>query len=310
MQFVVLFTALTVFLLVTGLLYPQGVKTDQLNRRLERVKNSNLSPEILDEELKKPFSERFLKPFKTSLLNNLRKLVPGGNQNRTSKSWAKTMQALHGADLDLSYEEFSLIKVGAAILLALAGVFTSLAFHTTMMITLMAAFIGLTLGMWLPLVIVKKKEKQRNASILHDMPEVMDLLVVSVEAGLGLDAAIARLYEKNRSPLLSELMKTVRDAQMGLPRRESLKAMGDRCNVQELRAFSAALIQAEQLGVSIKKVLCSQADQLRLSYRQRCEARAAKAPVKMMLPMVAFIFPVIFIILLGPSVPRILEIFK
>ena len=92
-----------------------------------------------------------------------------------------------------------------------------------------------------------KKEKSRNAKILHDMPEIMDLLVVSVEAGLGLDAAITRLFEKNHSPLLMELMKTVRDAQMGLPRRESLKAMGERCNVQELRAFAAAFAAGTDL---------------------------------------------------------------
>jgi tight adherence protein C len=310
MQLVVLFAAITVFLLLTGLLYPQGEKTDQLIRRLQRIKNSTLSPEIIDEELKKPLGERLVKPLKTSLLNSLRKLVPGSQQNRTSKSWAKTMQSLHGADLNLTYEEFTLIKIGAAILLCLAGIFLAQAFNAMLTFKVLAAVLGLTLGMWLPMIFVSSKEKQRNTAILHDMPEVMDLLVVSVEAGLGLDAAITRLYEKNRSPLLAELMKTVRDAQMGLPRRDSLKAMGDRCNVQELRAFAAALIQAEQLGVSIKKVLRSQADQLRMAYRQRCESRAAKAPVKMMLPMMGFIFPVLFIILLGPSVPKIMELFK
>ncbi|NLF80168.1 MAG: type II secretion system F family protein [Clostridia bacterium] len=310
MQLVVLFAAITVFLLITGLLYPEGVKRDQLSRRLERIKNSNISPEIFDEELKKPLSERLLTPLKNSFLNNLRRLVPGSQRNRNSKSWARTMQSLHGADLDLSYEEFSLIKIGTAILLCLAGVFIAQALRLPLASTLLIAFIGLTLGMWLPMLIVTSKEKRRNAKILHDMPEIMDLLVVSVEAGLGLDAAITRLYERNRSPLIVELMKTVRDAQMGLPRRESLKAMGERCNVPELRAFAAALIQAEQLGVSIKKVLFSQADQLRMSYRQRCEARAAKAPIKMMLPMVIFIFPVIFIILLGPSIPQIMSIFQ
>lgn len=310
MQFVVFFAAITVFLLITGLLYPEGVKRDQLSRRLERIKNSSLSPEIIDEELKKPLSERLFSPLKNALLNTLRRMVPGSQRNRNSKSWIKTMQSLHGADLDLSYEEFSLIKIGTAILICLAAIFIAQALHFALAGTVLVAFVGLTLGTWLPMLVVSSKEKSRNAKILHDMPEVMDLLVVSVEAGLGLDAAITRLYEKNRSPLLTELMKTVRDAQMGLPRRESLKAMGERCNVPELRAFAAALIQAEQLGVSIKKVLFSQADQLRMAYRQRCEARAAKAPIKMMLPMVIFIFPVIFIILLGPSIPQIMSIFQ
>jgi tight adherence protein C len=129
----------------------------------------------------------------------------------------------------------------------------------------------------------------------------MDVLVVSVEAGLGLDAAIIRQYAKNKSSVLTELNNAMREVQMGVPRRTALKEMADRCDVKEMTAFVTALLQADQLGVPIKNVLEVQADRLRIERKQRIQAVAAKAPIKIMLPTVLFIFPVIFIILLGPA---------
>ena len=134
-----------------------------------------------------------------------------------------------------------------------------------------------------------------------DLPEVMDILVVSVEAGLGLDSAIVQQYSKNKSAVLMELNSAIREIQMGVPRKVALKEMADRCDVKELTVFVTSLLQADQLGVPIKSVLDAQADRLRVERKQRIQAQAAKAPIKIMLPTVAFIFPVIFIILLGPA---------
>ena len=143
--------------------------------------------------------------------------------------------------------------------------------------------------------------KNRKEAILRELPDTMDVLVVSVEAGLGLDAAIVRQYAKNKSIVLTELYNAIREVQMGVPRRTALKEMADRCDVKELTAFITALLQADQLGVPIKSVLDVQAERLRVERKQRIQAQAAKAPIKIMLPTVAFIFPVIFIILLGPA---------
>ena len=143
-----------------------------------------------------------------------------------------------------------------------------------------------------------------------DLPEVMDILVVSVEAGLGLDSAIVQQYSKNKSAVLMELNSAIREIQMGVPRKTALKEMADRCDVKELTAFVTALLQAEQLGVSIKSVLMQQSERLRVERKQMIQAKAAKAPIKIMIPTVIFIFPVVFIILLGPAVLSMLETFS
>ena len=141
------------------------------------------------------------------------------------------------------------------------------------------------------------------------LPDVTDILVVSVEAGLGLDSAIIQQYAKNKSVVLTELNSAIRETQMGVPRRVALKEMADRCDVKELTAFVTALLQAEQLGVSVKNVLTQQSERLRIERKQMIQAKAAKAPVKIMIPTVIFIFPVVFIILLGPAVVSLIETF-
>ena len=142
-----------------------------------------------------------------------------------------------------------------------------------------------------------------------DLPEVMDILVVSVEAGLGLDSAIVQQYSKNKSAVLMELNSAIREIQMGVPRKTALKEMADRCDVKELTVFVTALLQADQLGTSVKSVLQVQSERLRVERKQAIQAKASKAPIKIMLPTVIFIFPVIFIILLGPAAVDIMSTF-
>jgi len=308
MELVILSAAITMFLLAVAILSRAGRRADQMKRRLSESR-AEAQGNGYGDELKKPFYDRIVKPLLLTAGSRLRKLFRRGVGKQNQKDRERILRLLAAADLSLGYEEYSALRLGTGLALAGGGAwlasFTGLA--PSMIVA--AGFCGFILGVLLPGPLVKSRAKARGAAILRELPEVMDLLVVSVEAGLGLDAAVVRLYERNKSPLMTELMKSVRDVQMGLPRRESLKAMADRSDVQELRSFAVALIQAEQLGVPIKKVLRSQVNQLRQAYRQRCEARAMKAPVKMIIPMVVFIFPVLFIILLGPSAEQIMEIF-
>ena len=131
--------------------------------------------------------------------------------------------------------------------------------------------------------------------------------MVSVEAGLGFDAAIIRLYEKNKTIMMEEMMQAIRDIQRGMKKKDAYSQLANRCNVKELTAFLTALVQADQMGISIKSVLKVQAESLRKDRRRRAEEKALKAPVIMLVPMVMFIFPIIFIILLGPAVLNIME---
>jgi tight adherence protein C len=144
------------------------------------------------------------------------------------------------------------------------------------------------------------------------MPDALDLITVCVEAGLGLDAALARVVEKSSGPLADELSQTLREVVMGRRRREALIDMAGRTGVEELITFINAIVQAEQLGVSVAQVLRVQAEQIRTRRRQRAELTAREAPIKMLFPLVLFIFPAFMVVILGPAVIRIGEsaIFK
>jgi tight adherence protein C len=133
------------------------------------------------------------------------------------------------------------------------------------------------------------------------MPDALDLLTICVEAGLGFDAAMAKVSEKWENELSLAFARTIREVQLGKTRREALKTMADRLGIPEMSSFVAAIIQSEMLGVSMARVLRIQSDQMRVKRRQLAEEAAHKAPVKMIIPMALLIFPSIMIIILTPA---------
>lgn len=160
-------------------------------------------------------------------------------------------------------------------------------------------------GWMLPGTWLKGRVKMRQKEVLRALPDGLDLVTTCVGAGLGLDAALARVAEKSSGPLADELTRMLREVAMGKLRREAMTEMADRLGVQELSGFVSAVIQAEQLGVSIAQVLGVQADQMRTRRRQRVEQTAHEAPIKMIFPLVLFIFPAFMLVILGPAVIRI-----
>jgi tight adherence protein C len=138
----------------------------------------------------------------------------------------------------------------------------------------------------------------------------LDLLTVSVEAGLGFDQALLKIVEKTKGPLTEECIRVLHEIRIGKARRDALREMGKRTGVEDLQTFVAAIIQADQLGVSIGNVLRIQSRQLRQKRRQKAEEKAQKAPVKMLIPMILFIFPSLFILLLGPGVLQLIDNFS
>jgi tight adherence protein C len=162
--------------------------------------------------------------------------------------------------------------------------------------------IGLVTGILIPRYYLMSQITQRRHKIQIQLADILDLLTVSVEAGLGFDAALAKVTEKMEGPLPEEFDSILREIRMGKGRKEALRDAGERIGVHDVDVFFSAIIQAEQLGVSLGKVLRVQSDQLRTKRRLRAEEQAMEAPIKMMLPMVGCIFPVILIVLLGPAV--------
>lgn len=157
----------------------------------------------------------------------------------------------------------------------------------------------------LPTNWLRRKAAARELKIQRALPDTLDLITVSVEAGLGLDAAIAKVVEKTRGPLREEFGRVLQEISLGKARRLSLRDMAARTDVPDLNSFVSAIVQADQMGLGVAEVLRAQADEVRLRRRQRAEETAMKAPVKMLMPLVGFIFPAMMTVLLGPAVWRI-----
>lgn len=160
-------------------------------------------------------------------------------------------------------------------------------------------------GWMLPGTWLKGRVKRRQKEVLRSLPDALDMVTTCVGAGLGLDAALARVADKSSGPLADDLARMLREVAMGKLRREALSEMAGRVGVEELTGFVNAVIQAEQLGVGIAQVLRVQADQMRARRRQRVEQTAHEAPIKMIFPLVLFIFPAFMLVILGPAAIRI-----
>jgi tight adherence protein C len=164
------------------------------------------------------------------------------------------------------------------------------------------SLVGGMLGYTLPEFWLGGRVRKRQKAILLNIPDALDLLTISVRAGLGFDAALGKVVEKLPGPLSDEFRRALAEVRVGRARRDSLRDIVARTEVVPLTNFIGAIIQAEQLGVSISKVLQVQSEQLRIERRQRAEEQAAKAPIKMLFPLVGCIFPSLFIVILGPAI--------
>jgi tight adherence protein C len=163
------------------------------------------------------------------------------------------------------------------------------------------------IGFFLPNMLVSRTIRRRQKEVLNAMPDALDLLTICVEAGLGFDAAMKKVIEKWENGLSVAFARVLQEIQLGKLRREALRDMSDRLGISEMDSFVAAVIQSEQLGVSMARVLRVQSDAMRIKRRQRAEENAQRAPIKMLLPMVLFIFPTILIVLLGPAILQIIR---
>ncbi|MDI9480027.1 MAG: type II secretion system F family protein [Syntrophomonadaceae bacterium] len=165
----------------------------------------------------------------------------------------------------------------------------------------------LILSLLAPDMFLKSNEKKRKEQMLKSMPDILDLINVSVEAGLGFDAALQKVVDKTEGPLTQEFAHTLNEINIGKPRREALRDMADRIKVDDISTFLGSVIQADQLGVSITNVMRIQSQQVRENRRMRAEEAAQKAPIKILIPLVLFIFPTILVVLLGPAIISLMD---
>jgi tight adherence protein C len=197
-----------------------------------------------------------------------------------------------------------LVVVGGAVGLGLAVLAAS------PVTWLVWALVGAAVGYAAPALLVLHLAQERQEVVRRTLPDVLDTLVVTVEAGLGFEAALAQVVRNGRGPMVGEFARVLHEMQIGRPRVDALREMAARTTVTELRAFSSAVVQATTLGIPMGKVLRAQSAEMRLRRRQRAEELAQKVPVKILFPMVFCIFPALFVVVIGPAMVNILEAFR
>lgn len=305
---VILYSILAFFVAVSVLSY-FGSNQDLKQKRIEYIDGTSKLPVF--EDLDKSFYERFIAPLIKKISTKLPKVNLKKNQNPAAANakFEQTERMLRLAGVNMSAPDFIFIKNITAVITTIVALIVALAIKSDPLIMLLIILVGLMLGMIAPTYILRSKVNSYQEAIRNQLPDAMDLLGVCIEAGLSFDAALIKVAEKLEGPFITELKILYREIQMGKPRREALRSLGENSNIQELKTFSAALAQADQLGIPINNVMKVQSEQLRETRRQMAREKGMKAPIKMMLPMVAFIFPVIFIIILGPTVLTIMDQF-
>jgi tight adherence protein C len=202
------------------------------------------------------------------------------------------------------------VKVLALALLAGLAVFFGLASGSApVRVLAFAAALG-GFGFVLPNILLYNAGEKREALMRRVLPDALDLLTISVEAGLGFDAAVLKVARNTEGPLAQEFSRLLQEMQIGVGRMEAMRAMGERSTIKELRSFCQAMVQADQLGVPVGRVLRIQSKEMRVKRRQSAEEQAQKVPVKIMVPLVLFILPSLFIVVMGPAALKMVEIFR
>jgi tight adherence protein C len=296
----ILFFVFVVVLLVNVLTQVDEKATVRASlRQLDGYEVAN----VRDQELLKPVTERALEPVFDGLLNLGKRFTPMGYMEKTKRQFASL-----GYSGTEAWDRFMAVRV---VLRVLVIPYLWLVFKADPggILTLALAGIGTFVLAKGPDALLSRRVEARQNEIRIKLPDVLDLLVISVEAGLGFEQALDRTVAAVPGPLTDEFSRMLGEVRAGASRQDAMRNMEARCNVPELRSFVLAIIQADTFGVSIGRVLRAQAEEMRIKRKQLAEEKAQKAPVKMLIPMVFCVFPALFVVVLGPAILNIMDAF-
>src|SRR5829696_1572156 len=280
----------------------QGEDDDPLQARLAEYIQRGDVTSLEEIELSQPFSQRVLIP----LIGRIGEFSARFTPQKAIQNTARKLE-LAGNPWPIDAATFLAIRFILAVVLAGFLIVIVLISPQSKPSDNFMYIGGATFaGFYLPHLMLTSKITRRQKEIRNAMPDALDLLTICVEAGLGFDAALSKVSEKWENELSVAFARVIREVQLGKVRRDALKDMSDRLGIPEMTSFVAAIIQSEQLGVSMAKVLRIQSDQMRMKRRQRAEEAAHKAPIKMIIPMALLIFPSIMIIILTPAAIQIM----
>jgi tight adherence protein C len=291
------------FVLLVVVMLRRTRRASPIEERLAEFGTLERPASLEEMELAQPFTQRVVAPLLRGLAQALTRMTPARSVERV-----RHKLDLAGNPFGWGATEFMGIRMLVALLLGALGMALIL-FARTFPLTyrILLTVVMVALGYFLPTIWLGRKIRARQRSIIRSLPDALDLLTICVEAGLGFDGAMAKVAEKWNDDLSQAFMRVIQEIQLGKLRREALRDMSDRMEVPDVATFVAAIIQADQLGVSLARVLRIQSDQMRVRRRQRAEELARAAPIKMLPPIAFLIFPAIFVVLLGPAVLTVMK---
>ncbi len=287
--------AVGVFLLVWSLAAARPGDVELVTGRLRSY--SGAKPMTVEDlELGESFWERLIGP----LAGLLRRLLSSITPNSITREMTRLLN-LAGRPYGLSGPDFQVLRVVTAILGLVIGLGVAIAYGQPF-IGIAVTVLAIAIGYWAPRIWLDQLVTRRQREIMRALPNALDLLSVSVEAGLGFEVAMRRVAERYDNALSDELDQVLAETGLGRPRVEALRAMGDRSGVTDLQNFANAIAQSQQLGTSISAILRIQAEEIRRRRYLRARERGARAPLRMLMPMLGCIFPTLWVVLLGPAV--------
>lgn len=293
---------LGVIIVLAGILTVVGLRSRQEETPLEERLNEYIAKGediTLEEiELSQPITERILVPIVQKIGEITERFTPQNAIEQTEKNLELAGNP-PGIDPTIFWAARFITAIGVGALLLFVFSLGSMDWSWGRKLLMIGVFA--LIGFFMPQLLLQSRINSRQDTIRKSLPDALDLLTICVQAGLGFDAAMSRVAEKWEDALADEFSRSLREIQLGNVRRVALRNMSDRIGIAEMTSFVAAIIQSEQLGVSMAKVLRIQSDQMRVRRRQIAEEKAQQAPVKMLFPMALLIFPSLLIILLGPA---------
>jgi len=285
---------------------PKKTVTTDLEDRTARL----LSAMAVDkggpaEEMEEPFVQRVLIPLGRSILRAVGRHMPSQMLEAI-----QNQLVLAGRPGNLTATDFLGLRVLAGSVGLVLGYLYGSRLAADPRLRMLAPLIGTIFFYTLPQSWLTSRIKRRKDVIQRALPDALDMLTVCVEAGLAFEAALQRVSDQWAGPLSDEFARLVSEIRLGVPRPQALRRLAQRCDVPDVTSFVAVLVQAHSMGTSIALVLRSQADQIRTLRRQRAEEKANKAPIKVLVVMLLFIFPALFVVILGPAVPKVIDAFS
>jgi tight adherence protein C len=289
-----IFCAVVIVLATIGVLTGER---EQVGRSLAAVQAFQAAPESMRAELNRPFKERVIDPFVHNSSGLGRRLTPSGQVEKIRK---KLDAAGQPANWDV--ERVLAFKViGALLGFVVVALLSPLLIGLGVLPTIGIALVVVVTGFYVPEMVLYQKAYNRADRMRKELPDALDLLTISVEAGLAFDAAMAQVARQTEGPLAEEFFRVLQEMQIGMGRIDAFKAMAERTDVDDVRTFVTALIQADAFGIPIANVLRIQAREMRLKRSQRAEEAAQKVPVKILFPLIFCILPTLFIVVIGPA---------